>query len=257
MRKLLYAGAVALALWVSACDISLPADFTPPGTVTMASANFNSTTLTLHWTDPTDADLATIRIEWKAGGDTAYTSTDVVAGAETVTINGTYSVGAYNFRLSSVDNAGNRSAPVVFALTLIAAAPEFHFIYTAEQLNAVRGAVSGDYTDWSLADGYCLMNDISLASYADGAGWVPLGEYLTNFTGVFEGNGHTVSNLTINSSDLTGYGLFGIIHDPACITSLHVTGSIQGSAYVGGLVGNNTNGTIIDCHAAVNVVATV
>ncbi|MBN2270127.1 MAG: hypothetical protein JXN61_05900 [Sedimentisphaerales bacterium] len=74
------------------------------------------------------------------------------------------------------------------------------------------------------------------------------------FTGVFDGNNHTISNLTRDSNDAPFYvGLFGYINDSnAKIKNLglvdpNVDG--EGSTLVGSLVGGVPNGTITNCYA--------
>ncbi|WP_255191395.1 GLUG motif-containing protein [Natronobeatus ordinarius] len=69
----------------------------------------------------------------------------------------------------------------------------------------------------SLEDDYVLMNDIDLADTAhwnDGEGFEPIGEDRTGdnwFTGTFDGNGHVISNLTIDRSE-RHQGLFATIN---------------------------------------------
>ena len=64
--------------------------------------------------------------------------------------------------------------------------------------------------------GYELTADLDFDApgapdYTSGAGWVPIGADGTNtkFAAIFDGNGHTISNLTINSSNVQDVGLFG------------------------------------------------
>jgi len=71
----------------------------------------------------------------------------------------------------------------------------------------------------------------------------------TRFAGVFDGNGHTVSNLTINGG---GYlGLFGYVASRALVRNLGMMDvATSGSgAGVGGLVGEN-HGQVIQCCTA-------
>ena len=74
--------------------------------------------------------------------------------------------------------------------------------------------VSGDGRTWSDDGhgGYRLHGEDSNADYfpvADGAGgWRPIGDESNPFAAVFDGNGHTISNLA-TSRDLSDVGLFG------------------------------------------------
>ena len=74
-------------------------------------------------------------------------------------------------------------------------------IRTADDLNNIRNNLSGKYI---------LMNDIDLSSYEN---WEPIGTSETPFTGELDGNGFTISNLTLKketADNNTFYcGLFG------------------------------------------------
>jgi len=73
--------------------------------------------------------------------------------------------------------------------------------------------------------------------------------YFQGFTGVFDGNGHTVSNLRIRGMDYLG--LFGLLGFGAQVKNLGVVDvNIGGSGrYVGGLVGDSWNGTVTQCYS--------
>jgi hypothetical protein len=71
----------------------------------------------------------------------------------------------------------------------------------------------------------------------------------TQFTGVFDGNGKKISNLTITGIDMDYVGLFGCIGSGGQIKNLVVVNvDIQGRSCIGGLVGANY-GTISFCYA--------
>jgi hypothetical protein len=71
----------------------------------------------------------------------------------------------------------------------------------------------------------------------------------TPFVGVFDGNGHTISNLTIWGWDKDGLGLFRRLEYEAEIKDLGIVDcSIVGSYAVGGLVGYNY-GTVSHCYS--------
>ena len=159
-------------------------------------------------------------------------------------------------------------------------------IWTPEQMNAI----GTDPNDWDRH--FKLMADIDLSGYAGDAfnimgcyaGWnspknIP-------FTGIFDGNCHTISNFNYTPSYGGGYiGLFGHISgenaiikdvrlaDPnvgglatnvgalvgslenGTVLSCYVAGaSVSGFGFAGGLVGGNSGGTIEDCHAAGSIV---
>ena len=83
-----------------------------------------------------------------------------------------------------------------------ALAQGYTLIKTAQDLDNIRNNLSGKYI---------LMNDIDLSSYSN---WDPIGEIDphtgagTGFTGILDGNGYVVKNLTITSSSKVSVGLF-------------------------------------------------
>ncbi len=63
------------------------------------------------------------------------------------------------------------------------------------------------------------------------------------FSGIFDGDGHTIYNLTIYHSRLSYIGLFGYTKD-ATISRVNVIGSVEGLGRVGGVVGRMFGGTM-------------
>ena len=80
----------------------------------------------------------------------------------------------------------------------------------------------------------------------------------SGFQGCFDGNGHTISGLYLDYSDLTTYyadGLFGIIEEEATVKNVGVVDSYIGigsrhEKYLGGggIVGRNNGGTVENCY---------
>lgn len=102
-----------------------------------------------------------------------------------------------------------------------------------------------------LSSGYhfTLENDLNSSSAAynlyasnsahSGAGWDPIGDSTHSFNGHFNGQDHTISDLTINSSH-DDSGLFGYTSTGSELANLVLTSiHISGTGYVGGLVGYN------------------
>ncbi|MGV2290472.1 filamentous hemagglutinin N-terminal domain-containing protein [Trinickia sp. YCB016] len=98
-----------------------------------------------------------------------------------------------------------------------------------------------------LADAYRLANSIDAsgtANWNSGAGFVPIGSVDAPFTGAFNGNGKTISGLTINLPSTDDVGLFGLIKDGS-VSNLSLTNfTVVGSRFVGALAGINEGGTI-------------
>ncbi len=101
----------------------------------------------------------------------------------------------------------------------------------------------------NLAGSYVLMNDLDqdspgYATYNTNEGWLPIGTVDTPFTGTFDGNGYTISGLTIDRD--TGYnGLFGDAVDATVRNVGIVNANIRTSgAWNGVLFGRVTASTI-------------
>lgn len=89
---------------------------------------------------------------------------------------------------------------------------------------------------------FSLLNDIVLEGT-----WMPVCSN-SDFTGVFDGNGHTVSNMTI-SSDRTYLGFFG--KNSGIVKNLKIVTSesgikFTGANYIGGIAGYNYADGVID-----------
>lgn len=83
------------------------------------------------------------------------------------------------------------------------------------------------------------------------AGFAPVGGYSVPFSGNFDGQGHTISNLAISQRKLNRVGLFGIVGSGATIQNTMLAGgTVQGySGSIGGLTGINY-GTVSNCRTS-------
>ena len=135
-------------------------------------------------------------------------------------------------------------------------------ISTLEELKAFRDAVNNGNS--------CKGQTVELSADIDlkGEEWTPIGKSGSTFQGVFNGNGHTVSNLVINQPGMSDVGFFGVttngeiknltIHNAdvkgyldvgavagtpytSKYTNIKLTGDVkvEGYAYVGGMFGKN------------------
>ncbi|WP_162463258.1 cadherin-like beta sandwich domain-containing protein [Paenibacillus psychroresistens] len=135
-----------------------------------------------------------------------------------------------------------------------------YLIATADQLNAIRD----DYQKV-----FKLTDDIDLSSYGaanGGLGWEPI-----YFEGTLDGNGHSVTGLSIQRPNEDIVGLFQYIyigsvtnlkivqatvvgrdnagllvgwHSSGTVTNVSASGSVSGRNSVGGLIGYVTNGNV-------------
>ena len=118
-------------------------------------------------------------------------------------------------------------------------------ISTAAQLETFRDLVNdenGNPDAWAV-----LMENITLNSNEE---WGPIGTSSSNsYRGTFDGNGHKIENLYINTTDsgAENQGLFGFVGTGGTVQNLTVSGSVKGRSYVGGVVGYNNGGTVTGC----------
>jgi filamentous hemagglutinin family protein len=131
---------------------------------------------------------------------------------------------------------------------------------------------------------YALGSNIdatATSGWNGGAGFTPIG----NLGAIFDGLGHSISNLTINTPNVNYVGLFsgiggnvvirnvglvggsvsgnfyvggllGVMSYNNLVSNSYSTASVTGSIYVGGLVGQSQYGKIANSYATGNVVGT-
>jgi hypothetical protein len=119
-------------------------------------------------------------------------------------------------------------------------------ISTASDLQAMQENRSANYI---------VVNDIDASgtvNWNNGQGFKSIGEFGNKFTGSFDGQNQTISNLSINRLDYVG--LFGRIDSSAEVENVGVINvNITGESYVGGVVGFNDNGNISNSYSTGNV----
>jgi len=113
-------------------------------------------------------------------------------------------------------------------------------ICDVDDLNAVRNGL----------DKYYKLGrnlDLNVSPYNQGEGFEPIGNDVTPFTGSFDGDGRTISNLYINRPETNYVGLFGYtlhsgeLEDLTAISNIGLKDvNVIGLNYVGGLAGYAT-----------------
>jgi hypothetical protein len=110
-----------------------------------------------------------------------------------------------------------------------------------------------------LSADYIQVSDIDASetsSWNNGDGFDPIGNLSNNFTGTFDGAGHTVSGLTIDRGSTEYVGLFGFVGSGGRLENVGVKNAdMTGAARVGGLVGSN-DGNIAESYATGEVSGT-
>jgi hypothetical protein len=95
--------------------------------------------------------------------------------------------------------------------------------------------------------------DLSTSIFQENEGWLPIGDYVTPFSGKYDGDGFIISNLYINKPDGYIMGLFGQIRE-ATITNVHLVDvSITSYASSGGVAGSVYYSMISDCSVTGNI----
>ncbi|MBU9723244.1 MULTISPECIES: Ig-like domain-containing protein [Bacillaceae] len=150
---------------------------------------------------------------------------------------------------STANNSSTSNTPII--------------ITNAEGLNAIRDNLDRDYI---------LGADIDLTSYPN---WEPIGNFSSDnrFTGNFDGAGYKITNLNIDRQSQDYVGLFGYVENGVIknvtlenvnvkgknnvggivalldgvnsqLENVHISGSVVGGSYLGGLVGYVKFGSI-------------
>jgi Fibronectin type III domain len=228
--------------------------------------------ITIEWTDPTEPTYDHVGITWSPNGESIWT---VNKGTNSFTLQGLDTGTRYTITVTAFSESYSQSGGATISITLPAIEYPIFCISTAEELNNIRTSAS------TLGEYYLMTGDIDLAAYTLGEGWEPIGDDIDAFTGTLDGNGYSITNLTIKrTTDFNG--LFGYIStgtvqylrlvdvDIDCqtynrigalvgytlsgttIKNVSVTGSVIGDGVTGGIVGNLA-GTVSSSYSNVSV----
>ena len=153
-------------------------------------------------------------------------------------------------------------------------------VTSADGLMNIAKLVNGGKTDINIT----LTADIDLT----GKDWTPIGtDYDNSYKGTFDGGGHTITGLTFTTND-NYVGLFGYLNRAGTVKNVvmegvqitcnqiyggsiggvvgfswgtiencSVSGSVSGTVYVGGVVGDQIGGSITGCSSSATVKGTV
>lgn len=163
----------------------------------------------------------------------------------------------------------------VFALTIplcaCAAEPaksgDYYMIGTKSELEWFRDKVNGGYASYNAK----LTADIDLEG-SESNKWTPIGRETSPFSGIFDGQGYSVTGLYISNNDnniaigeigfvgYLGIGPADLGTTNAEVKNLIVSGDVsvtyQGSGAVGIVIGKNRKGKVTNCVATGRVAAT-
>ena len=126
-------------------------------------------------------------------------------------------------------------------------------VYNAEGLKNIAELVN---EEWKLGINITLTDNIDLTDID----WTPIGKDDNKaYTGTFDGNGKTITGLTVTGSYKYA-GLFGDIDENGTVKNVVLEGvqitSDNSSGYAGGVAGNSFGGTIENCSVSGSVSGT-
>ena len=165
-----------------------------------------------------------------------------------VTNNGTITGGVFNNTVSGsgIINSGTFNGTPAL-ITGSGTETDPYQISTAAGLKWFRDKVNDAKTEEETKICAVLTADIDLKNEE----WTPIGIDYTIYSGkppyagTFDGKGHTIKNLSIDSS-AQYVGLFGYV-DGGTIRNLTVSGSVKGTEHTGGIAGAAYCGTFENC----------
>jgi methionine-rich copper-binding protein CopC len=246
-------------------------DASPPARISLAGISSTDSSITFTWNDPVDSDFDHVVITCSDGTNTE--TTNVNAGKETYTQSTLNSIAftastLYTFTARSADRDGNLSGACVFYVKTAASGSAIDFTKISD-IAGLQNMAS------NRGGNYLLLTDLDLSGISS---WTPVSRL---FSGIFNGNGRIIKNMTIVSTSdnqsLIGYaygaiisslglesinvkgrectgGLVGTADGSTTITNCYVTGKVEGSSYeTGGLVGLNLSSTIINCYSTAEI----
>ena len=162
---------------------------------------------------------------------TGWTGTDIAEPTMTVTVTqGSMGDREYtaNWTAMPMTGSGTPTDPYIIATPT-------HFELLAQ--NVQNGNTYSDKY-------FKLGNDIDMS---DVDGFMPIGSLSHNFSGNFDGDGKTISNLTINRPDESYVGLFGFTSNNTIQNIILDNVSVYGSTGTGCVVGGIDNSTVSHC----------
>lgn len=256
------------------CTVHVAGAGSVPGNLSLHGLSTESTSLTPVWNLPTDDFFDHVLVECEKTDDGSAVSVPTVGASDSTCTIGNLSDGTdYTITIKAFDGGGVVYDTETVYVTALAGR-------NYELISSLDTALMN--LPANLSKNYLLTADVALTG-----AWQPLGTGNAPFSGIFNGNGHTISGLTVNSSSSSDPGGFFGFVSGARIQNLTIidaevtvkapkTGALAGSAassvisrcavsgtvtattvlsYVGGLAGYSTNTVIRNCVSGCTVEA--
>lgn len=182
-----------------------------------------------------------------SGGGTGLTTAQMKTASNFTGFNFTTTPGATGNNWVMVDTDGtlNNAGGAAGGTFPMLASEYSTTINNAHQLQLMAMNLSGNYTLGQNID--AAATGITGDAWS-GSTFIPVGTHTKNFGGIFDGLGHTISNLVINMPANDYVGLFG--ESGGIIKNVGLVGGyVTGNNVVGGLLGRNNYGTISNSYA--------
>lgn len=247
---------LTVSCWEGFNDTLIGNESVEPAETELNTVETTTTSIRLYWDEPDMQNYSKTVVTWTDG--TTSGNEEVLKGVETYNITSLSSGVEYTVKIKSVYSSGFESK-------------ERNFIFKTESRNYF---FIYNYSDFIHTSNYLdytciLMNDLDLT----GKTFEGIGAFdSSNFTGTFDGNGHTISNISSHDSGQIGlfYGLNGAevknlrisnvsitggtftgalagSVEASSITNCHISGTISGGKPTGGFAGNFDTSTVINC----------
>ncbi|HPR32505.1 MAG TPA: GLUG motif-containing protein, partial [Prolixibacteraceae bacterium] len=211
--------------------------------------------------------------------DDEHTENGSGAGSFIAEISGLTASTTYYVRAYATNTAGTSYGEQYSFTTTFNGSGTFEDPYQISNLDELK-RLSEDESLWDKHFIQTAHIDASATStWNGGTGWSPIGNFSSNFSGSYDGQGHSISSLYSNRTGMDYQGLFGIVGNMGRVENLGVvnvdvtgnqfvgalaglnqgivtnsfsTGTLTGSFYAGGLVGQNSS-IISNCYSTVHV----
>ncbi|MBR0072597.1 MAG: hypothetical protein IJP95_02045, partial [Bacteroidales bacterium] len=214
-----------------------------PNCPNVSNLAYSTATNTLTWT--AGGTETQWRVEYGSAGFTQGTGTTaLVTTTPSLTLGSALAGGDYEFYVRPLCSASDSGLTTKLLLTIPCGGSgtqaDPYLICNEAALRALATTVNGGNNCAGVY--YRVSQNIVLTQP-----FTPIGtSYTYPFSGHFDGDGHTISNLTMDVTTSNLRGLFGVLKD-ADVQNVTISGTVTGNDTVGGIAGASLRSTIKNC----------